>query len=160
MLNTSRFRLVLAGLATTTVLAGCTTPHAKPPTSQAVLDARAHRDEPGAPRCPSTTLAQVSPLQLGFPFNDATRTESMVEPIAGAARWLVCHPATSVVIKPDSDGHGNAAEQDQLARQRANVARDGLAARGVAADRIRVLARGATDPTGDVFLIRAEGRRW
>jgi outer membrane protein OmpA-like peptidoglycan-associated protein len=160
MSNTSRIHLVLAGLATMAALAGCTTPHAKPATSQAVQDARAHRDEPTAARCPSSTLAQVSPLQLGFPFNDATRTEPMVEPIAGAARWLVCHPATPVVIRADSDGHGTAAEQDQLARQRAEVARDGLAARGVAADRIRILGRGAADPTGDVFLVRAEGRRW
>jgi hypothetical protein len=33
-------------------------------------------------------------------------------------------------------------------------------AHGVAADRITILRRGATEPAGPVFLIRAEGRRW
>jgi outer membrane protein OmpA-like peptidoglycan-associated protein len=141
-------------------LAGCLTPHARPHTSQAVLDARAHRDEALAAACPGTPLSVASPLRVTFAFNAADLDGPSAEPLAQAARWLACHGQTPLAIQPDGDGHGSDADQDRLARQRAEVVSNYMAGHGVAADRIRVLARGADAPGGEVFLIRADGRRW
>jgi outer membrane protein OmpA-like peptidoglycan-associated protein len=152
-------RLTVAALAMA-ALAGCTTPHAKPKVSQAVLDARAHRDEPAANACPQTTLAQASPVFVGYAFDAVDLTEAASEPLADAARWLTCHAAVAVVIRPDADVHGTDAEQNALAARRAETVRTYLTAHGVAAGRIRVLARGAAEPPGEHMLIRAEGRRW
>jgi outer membrane protein OmpA-like peptidoglycan-associated protein len=160
MLDLARTRLAFAGLATAAALAGCMTPQAKPQLSQAVLDARAHRDTPVTAACPDVTLSALSPVVVGFAFNDIELTEGMTGPLEQPARWLVCHAAVSAVIRPDADSHGTDAEQDALARRRAEGVRDDLSARGVPAAQIRILRRGEAEPTGDVLLIRAEGRRW
>jgi outer membrane protein OmpA-like peptidoglycan-associated protein len=150
----------LAWIAAAVCLTGCLTPHAKPQTSQAVLDARAHRDVPVEAACPPATLAQVSPVQLGFGFDEAKPDSPLLADLTTAARWLACHPAVPVAIKPDGDGHGAPADQDRLARARGEVAQSFLISHRVAAARIRILDRGAAAPGGDVFLVRAEGRRW
>lgn len=149
----------LLALAAAALLSGCATPHLKPKISQAVLDARAHRNAPAAPACPTAPLAEVSPVLAGFPFDEATLADWLRQSLEPSARWLACH-STLTVIKPDADGHGTAAEQDRLAAARGAAVRDYLAAQGVPAGRIRVLARGQAEPAGEHFLIRAEGRRW
>jgi outer membrane protein OmpA-like peptidoglycan-associated protein len=159
-MSAPRLSLALAWIAAAASLAGCMTPHSKPHLSQAVLDARAHRDVPPSPACPAAPLSEVSPVQLGFPFDKAATDTAMTGQLDKAARWLACHDDTSVAIKPDADAHGTPAEQDALAASRAAVVRDYLAAHGIAPSRIRVLARTAPEPSGNVFLIRAEGRRW
>jgi outer membrane protein OmpA-like peptidoglycan-associated protein len=151
----------LACLAAALSLAGCLTPHAKPPTSQAVLDARAHRNEPAAAACPGTAPAAASPLQLTFAFNNAELDGPSAGSLAQAARWLACHGQTAVAVQPQGDGHGSEADQNQLAQRRGEVVASYLSGHGVGADRVRVLGRGAAAPGGDdIFLIRAEGRRW
>jgi outer membrane protein OmpA-like peptidoglycan-associated protein len=156
----SRPAAALAWIAAAVCLTGCLTSHSKPQTSEAVLDARAGRDVPAPPACPPAALAQVSPVQLGFGFDGAKPDAPLLADLATAARWLACHPAVTVAIKPDGDGHGAPADQDRLARQRAEVAQNLLVAHGVAQSRIRVLDRAAAAPGADVFLVRAEGRRW
>ena len=160
MLQARRRLLAPAGLAAAALLSGCMTPQVKPATSQAVLDARAHRDAPPSEACPATPLSEVSPVTVGFPFDESGLSEPVANTLVGAARWLGCHPAVAVVIRPEADGHGAAAEQDALARARAATASNYLTTHGIAAARIRVLARGQADPTGSHFLVRAEGRRW
>jgi peptidoglycan-associated lipoprotein len=150
----------LSGLALAAMLAGCMTPQVHPTLSQAVIDARARRDAPAAPACPQDALADVSPVMVGFPFDEAKLAAYVAQPLAPAAQWLACHPAISVAIRPDGDGHGAPAAQDALARARAEAVTNYLVARGVAAPRISVLARGAAESGGQYFLIRAEGRRW
>jgi outer membrane protein OmpA-like peptidoglycan-associated protein len=150
----------LSGLALAAMLAGCMTPQIHPQLSQAVIDARERRDAPAAPACPPGALADVSPVMVGFPFDEATLANYVAQPLAPAAQWLACHPAIPVAIKPDGDGHGAAAAQDALARARAEGVTRFLTAHGVAGARISVLARGAAEPGGQYFLIRAEGRRW
>jgi peptidoglycan-associated lipoprotein len=152
--------LVLALLTAASGLSGCTTPRAEPQASQAVLDARARRNAPAAATCPQDPVSSVSPVTIGFAFNESELTEAMSRQLAAPARWLTCHPAVAAVVRPDADGHGTDAEQDALARKRAEVVRSYLAARGVAADRIRILARAGAEPTGEVVVVRAEGRRW
>jgi outer membrane protein OmpA-like peptidoglycan-associated protein len=160
MFDLARTRLAFAGLATAAALAGCMTPQAKPQLSQAVLDARAHRDAPVTAACPDVSLSTLTPVAIGFAFNDTELTEGMTRLLEEPTRWLVCHRAVSAVIRPDADGHGTEAEQDALARRRAEGVQSYLSARGVTAGQIRILRRGEAEPTGDVLLIRAEGRRW
>lgn len=160
MLHARRRLLAPAGLAAAALLSGCMTPQIHPKTSQAVLDARAHRDAPPVEACPATPLNEVSPTTVGFPFDEAALSEPVANTLVGPARWLGCHPTVTVVIRPEADGHGSAAEQDALARARAATASNYLSAHGIVATRIRVLARGEADPAGSHFLIRAEGRRW
>lgn len=159
MFDAARLRLALACLGPL-ALAGCMTPQLSPQTSQAVLDARAHHDIPQAPACPQQPLNAISPIQVGYPFNDSQLTEALKLPLAEPAKWLACHPATQAVIIPDADAHGTDAEQDALARARAEGVRNYLVASGVPERQIRILRRGETPPTGDLFFIRAEGRRW
>lgn len=160
MLNTARIRLAFVWLAAAGALAGCLTPHTKPKLSQAVIDARGRRDAPVAEACPQDALGAVSPALVGFAFDESELTASMRLPLATRAKWLACHPDTPAVIKPDADNHGTAAEQDALAQARAEGVKAYFVAQGVAADRITILRRGATEPAGAIFLIRAEGRRW
>jgi outer membrane protein OmpA-like peptidoglycan-associated protein len=160
MHTSARLRLALVWLAAAGALAGCMTKHTKPQLSRAVIDARAHRDAPTVAACPQGELTALSPVLVGFAFNESELTESLRRPLATPAKWLACHPATAAVIKPDADNHGPDSDQDALAQARGEGVKAYLVAQGVAADRITVLRRGATEPAGGIFLIRAEGRRW
>lgn len=160
MLESSPFRLA-AALAATAVLAGCATAQrVDPQLSQAVAEVRARRDAPAAPACPQDALNAISPVNVGFAFNDTELTAAMGQPLIAAAQWIACHPATPVAIQPEADTHGTPLEQDTLARRRAERVRDYLTRHGVAAERVEILPRGQGAPAGQVFLIRAEGRRW
>lgn len=159
MFDAARPRLALA-LIGAAAISACTTPVAKPVLSQAVADARAHKDVPPEGACPETPLNSVSPLFVGFPFGEYKMDATLSQPVTEPARWIACHTATPIVIKPDADTHGTDAEQDTLAQRRAEAVRNYLIAHGVAAQRIRILRRNEAAPTGQVFLINAEGRRW
>ena len=154
----SRFRLAAALLMTACTVAGCITPRSKPKLSQAVVEARAHRDAPTGPVCPQTPLGDLGAPMAGFAYGEATVAES--PELTAAATWLACHPGVAVVIKPDADVHGTDAEQDALARRRGEAVRAYLVAHGVAAPTINLLPRGGAEPGGEHLLIRAEGRRW
>lgn len=156
----ARPRLVLVGLVAALGLAGCTTPRAKPALSAAVADARAHRNAPRGPTCAQEPLAAVSPVTIGFAFNEAELTDSMARALTEAGGWLACHPEAAATVLPDADGHGSEADQDGLARRRADAVKSYLVRAGVAAERVQILGRAAAPPTAEVFLIRAEGRRW
>ena len=160
MPNPARIRLALAVPIAAVGLAGCFTPSVKPELSQAVIDARARRAAPQPPRCPADPVSSVSPITVGYAFNDSELTAAMSTSLDAPARWLGCHPGVAAVILPDADGHGAPAEQDALARRRAEAVRSYLVAQGVAANRIQILPRGAEEPRGEAVLIRAEGRRW
>lgn len=160
MLDASPLRLSIIWIAAAAVLAGCTTPHVEPQQSQAVAEARARENAAPPPSCPQDPLSAVAPVTVGFAFNETDLTEAMSLPLIDGARWIACHPGVRVIIKPDADTHGTEAEQDTLARRRAERVRDYLTAHGVTADRIAILPRGQAVPPGEVFLISAEGRRW
>lgn len=159
MFDASRPRLAPAFLLAALSLAGCMTPHAKVHVSQAVKDARAHKDVTAAAACPQAPLATASPVLVSFAYDEATVDATSQPLLAAADQWLACRP-TRVAIAPASDGHGTDAEQDQLARKRGEMVAGYLTQHGVAADRIHILARGQKAPGGEVFLIQAEGRRW
>jgi outer membrane protein OmpA-like peptidoglycan-associated protein len=141
-------------------LAGCLTPHAKPEQSQAIKDALAREHAPMAAACPQTQMSEVSPVEMGFAFGEAALPDMIGHPLAAAARWLSCRPDVPVVVKPDADAHGDEAEQNGLARRRAEAVAAYLTSQGVARERIAILARGAAEPSSEHFLVLAEGRRW
>ena len=160
MLHPARIRLACAALLAAAGLTGCMTPRAEPELSQAVLDARAGRNAPASQGCAQQPLTAVSPATVGFAFNEAKAPDALPRALAAPVLWLACHPQAAAAILPDADGHGGPAEQDDLARRRAEAVRDYLAGQNIPAARIQILRRGAAEPKGEVVVIRAEGRRW
>ena len=147
-------------LACAATLAGCMTPHVQPALSQAVVQARAGAGhEPAA--CPADDLATLSPLDIGFGFDDAAVSEVGRQRLAIAAHWLACHPGIQVVIAPNADRHGDAAHQNDLASRRAQAVVSELRGQGARDAVIQTLARGAADPVGAPhLLVTAKGRGW
>lgn len=153
-------RLPAAGLAAALALGGCMTPHTKIKPSQAVLDARAHKNIAAAPPCSAIPLSAVSPARLGFAFEQATMDEITTPALQQPVAWLACHPGVAAVVKPDADNHGTEAEQDALAARRGEAVAAFLRGRGVPPGQIRLLGRTQSEPAGEHLLILAEGRRW
>jgi outer membrane protein OmpA-like peptidoglycan-associated protein len=149
-----------ASLACAAALSGCLTPHVKPTLSQAVVQARAGVGAKPT-TCPAGDLATLSPLEMGFGFDDPALTEADHSRLGGAARWLACHPHVEVVIRPDADRHGDAPHQDGLAQRRGQAVVDELRNLGARDAVIDLLARGAPDPvTAPHLVISAKGRGW
>lgn len=147
-------------LACATALSGCMTPRVQPVTSSAILDARA-RIGAKAAACPTEGLEALSPVNVGFAFDDPAITPAGQIRLAAAARWLACNPTVEAVIQPDADHHGPVTHLNDLATQRAQAVQTQLRALGAANTVIRILARGGTDPVAAPhMLIIAEGRGW
>ncbi|WP_165837076.1 OmpA family protein [Phenylobacterium hankyongense] len=150
-----------AGLVLATAgLGGCLTPRARPQPSQAILDARAHRDVPPATACAAQPLASVSPAEVNFGFAETSLPGAAPAALAPAIAWLVCHPGVPIVILPDADNHGAPEAQAALAKSRAETVRQYLLTQGVAPAQLQILPLAAAEPAGDHVLIRAIGRRW
>ena len=152
--------VLAVSLVCATALSACLTPHVQPTLSQAVVQARAAAGaKPAA--CPVGEVATVSPVEVGFGFDDAAVTEVGHKRLAAAVRWLACSPHAEVVVRPDADRHGDAAHQDDLAQRRAQAVEGELRSLGAKDAVIRILARGAPDPVSAPHLvISAKGRGW
>ena len=150
----------LAASLLAATLAGCLTPHVKPVMSKAVVEARARAGaKPAA--CVASPLVSVSPVDVGFGFDDATITEVGQRRLAVVARWLTCNPGVPVTISPDADNHGDEAHLKDLARRRAEAVQAQLRALGATAAVIHILPRGGPDPvTGPHLVVNAQGRGW
>jgi outer membrane protein OmpA-like peptidoglycan-associated protein len=149
-----------AGLICAAALTGCMTPHVQPALSQAVVQARAGAGQKPA-ACPADALPDISPVDVGFGFDDAAVSEVGRQRLAVAAHWLTCNPKVPVVIAPNADRHGDAAHQTDLASRRAQAVIDELRSQGARDALIQTLARGAADPvTAPHLLITATGRGW
>jgi outer membrane protein OmpA-like peptidoglycan-associated protein len=158
------FRAPISVLAVSLVcavaLSGCLTPHAQPTLSQAVVQARAGAGQKAA-ACPGDALSAISPVDIGFGFDDATVSEVGRTRLADAARWLACNPKVQVVVAPNADRHGEAAHQADLASRRAQAVIAELRGQGAKDVVIQTLARGVPDPmTAPHLLITAKGRGW
>jgi outer membrane protein OmpA-like peptidoglycan-associated protein len=150
----------LTALLLSAPLAGCTTQNIAPPPSQAVQQARQARAvKPAA--CTPGGLAAISPVELGFGFDDAKLSEVGQQHLAAAAQWLACNPGVAVVILPEADHHGDDAHLTELASNRAKAAQDQLRALGATGPTIHILSRGAADPVSEPHMvINATGRGW
>ena len=152
--------VVAAGLLCAAALAGCLTPHLKPPPSQAIVQARA-ASAAGPAACATGGLETISPVDLSFPFEEATLSEVGQQHLAQAAQWLGCNPGVEVVIKPDADNHGEPAHLNDLAQHRAQAVADQLRSQGATAAVLHLLPRDGADPvTAPHLLINATGRGW
>lgn len=152
-------RSSVPGLAAVLLAAGltaCTTPHAKPTLSAAVVDARAHRDI-----APETCNPLASPLSVAFPFGESQVNELTAPALESAGKLLACHPQAGAIVVGQADGHGTAQDQHALANARVQAVVQELQRRGVAAGRLQTQVEGAA-PTGDDnrLVVLAEGRRW
>jgi outer membrane protein OmpA-like peptidoglycan-associated protein len=137
-------------------LAACTAT-VKPALSEAVVDARAHRNATAELGC----TAMTSPVSVGFGFGESQVSDLAGPALDSASKLLTCHPQASAVVVGEADGHGTAQDQRSLAAARVQAVAQELQRRGVAADRVQTQAEGAA-PTGDDnrLVILAEGRRW
>ncbi len=154
------FPALAVSLISAAALSACLTPHVKPTLSQAVVEARAAAAaKPAA--CPSSDVSTISPVEVGFGFDEATVPEAAHKRLAAAAQWLVCNPHVEAVIQPDADRHGDAAHQNDLAQRRGQAVVDALRSLGARDAVIRLLPRGGADPvTAPHLLISAKGRGW
>ena len=151
-----RFLALPAAALLTAALAACTAT-VKPTLSEAVVDARAHKNATAEVGC--TPLA--SPVTVGFGFGESQVSELAVPALDSAGKLLTCHPQASAVVVGQADGHGTAQEQKSLAAARVEAVAQELQRRGVAAERLQTQTEGAA-PAGDDnrLVILAEGRRW
>ncbi|WP_372785780.1 OmpA family protein [Phenylobacterium sp.] len=149
-----------AGLICVLALAGCTTPRMKPSPSPAVLETRARIGAKPAV-CSGGPLASVSPIDVGFGFDETEIGDAARQNLVKAAAWLTCNPGVEVVILPKGDNHGTPAHRQELAEGRAKAVVDQLRALGATQAVIRSLAAGAVDPvTAPHLVISARGRGW
>ncbi|MBS0334279.1 MAG: hypothetical protein JSS35_16040 [Proteobacteria bacterium] len=147
-------------LACAFALSACLTPHAQPKPSPAVLEARGRVGaKPAA--CAPGGLDAISPVQVGFPFDDAQMPDAGARRLAAAARWLSCNPGVEVAILPSADNHGDTAHQDDLAQRRAQATVATLRDLGATAAVLHITRRGGADPIATPHLvIEASGRGW
>lgn len=150
----------LALLACAFALSGCLTQRVQPKPSSAVLESRTHAvAKPAA--CTPGGLEAISPVRVGFPFDDAEMPEAGSRRLAAATRWLLCNPGVEVAILPDADAHGDTAHQNDLAQRRAQATVATLRAQGATAAVLHITPRGAPDPIATPHLvIEANGRGW
>lgn len=154
-----RLSIILALSAAAAGLGGCLAQHVNPPLSHAVVDARAAATRPAV--CTPGGLEALSPVQVGFPYDDATMPEAGQKRLAAVAAWLKCNPGVEATIVPSADSHGDAAHLTDLAARRAQATVEMLRTLGANAVILHVTARDGADPvTGPHLLIKADGRGW
>jgi len=159
MSRSALFPCLAAGLICATTISACVTPRAKPVPSAAVQEARARVGVKANP-CAVGDLASVSPVTVGFGFQETTLDETAQRNLAKAADWLKCNAGVEVAILPGADAHGTAAKQRDLAAARAKVVVDQLRTLGVQSV-VRTVAADAPDPvTAPHLVILAQGRGW
>ena len=110
--------------------------------------------------------AGLAPRELLVPvlfhFDSTDLVECSVASLHSLRAHLDAHPEILVLeIEGHADGSGSDAHNDALSLERAEAIRDWLVARGVASERLRVSARGESDPAepNDADTGRAQNRR-
>ncbi|MBP5573469.1 MAG: PD40 domain-containing protein [Bacteroidales bacterium] len=105
------------------------------------------------------TVVQLVNIQ--FEFNSAALTADSEEGVAMLAAFLEQHPDLEVELSGHTDNVGSDAYNQQLSEQRAEVVRQALIEKGIAAARLSAKGYGATRPVGpnDTEAQRALNRR-
>jgi outer membrane protein OmpA-like peptidoglycan-associated protein len=98
---------------------------------------------------------------IEFDVDSATLRAESQPVLEEVARALTAHPDWKVAVEGHTDSSGGAAHNQQLSEARAAAVRDGLVARGVAAQRLVAVGFGAARPVADnaTELGRARNRR-
>ncbi len=145
--------------ATALWLSGCQVPgeQLKPPpvfTNQPLREAQAAEAPFSVPREPLGSQTDTLGDFLKFAGSDtvtfaprsAELSPAAREILARQATWLAARPAVAILIEGHSDERVSVPEAFALSEQRAHAVRRFLAANGVAAARIRLVAFGKTKP--------------
>ncbi len=96
-------------------------------------------------------------MDLLFRTNEHVLAESTGEHLADLAATLAAMPDLRIAVDGYADARGSDAYNRDLSERRAQYVRDLLAANGVAAERIRVTAHGASpaaEPTADSYALQ------
>ncbi len=99
--------------------------------------------------------------EVQFESGSAVITSPMRQTLAKVADVLRQHPGTQVSIIGHTDSVGSAQANQRLSEERAEAVRRELVAKGVRADRLVTVGRGATEPraSNDTAAGRAANRR-
>lgn len=96
---------------------------------------------PGRPKCP--------PLVVGFNTESVYPSHSANPPLARLAKWLVAHPAATIVVDGHADATGSDDKNLRLSRQRAAFIGATLEAAGAPKARVTVRAFGSYWPADE-----------
>lgn len=101
--------------------------------------------QPAIAEEPRDPLAQ--PIYFGY--DSAALTDQALEQLDRVVRWLFDHPDKAIVIRGHASEVGPRLYNQRLAHYRALRVRQYLLARGVAADRLRVVSAGESRPIAE-----------
>lgn len=125
------------------------------------LAAEQYRNEVQIQQLRRDVLLLTLDNEVQFETGSAVITAPMRQTLAKVAEVLRQHPGTQVSVIGHTDNVGGAAANQRLSEQRAEAVRRELVAKGVRADRLVTVGRGATEPraSNDTAAGRAANRR-
>jgi len=125
------------------------------------LAAEQYRNEVQIQQLRRDVLLLTLDNEVQFETGSAVITAPMRQTLDKVAEVLRQHPGTQVSIIGHTDNVGGAAANQRLSEQRAEAVRRELVAKGVRADRLVTVGRGATEPraSNDTAAGRAANRR-
>ncbi|GHT14009.1 hypothetical protein AGMMS4956_11100 [Bacteroidia bacterium] len=83
----------------------------------------------------------------GYPLNEAALSEQQKAALDEKAALILQHyPSAPIIIEGHTDNSGTHATNMQLSQERADVVKDYLVQKGIAADRITTIPKAATEP--------------
>lgn len=95
---------------------------------------------------PNGNIDLVMPGSITFAFDDATLNNSFKPTLDKLASTMVDYNKTTITIAGHTDSKGDAGYNKNLSQQRAYAVANYLSARGVASNRINVVAYGESSP--------------
>ena len=125
------------------------------------LAAEQYRNEVQIQQLRRDVLLLTLDNEVQFETGSAVISSPMRQTLAKVADVLRQHPGTQVSIIGHTDNVGGAAANQRLSEQRAEAVRRELVAKGVRAERLVTVGRGATEPraSNDTAAGRAANRR-
>ncbi|MBZ9538228.1 MULTISPECIES: OmpA family protein [Modicisalibacter] len=105
--------------------------------------------------------ADVVLKDVNFEFDSARLTSQAESILDGVAEKLASNPGVRVRLEGYTDSIGSAAYNKDLSQRRANSVKDYLTSQGIAADRMKAIGYGESQPiaTNDTPAGRAKNRR-
>jgi len=135
----------IAAVAAAGLLAACSSSAPTPAGSAAVTASPSGSGSRIAPGSEEDLAANVGDRVL-FDFDKAVLTNTAKAILDKQAAWLARYPQDHALIAGNTDERGTEEYNIVLGQRRANVTRDYLVAKGVAADRIATISYGKNRP--------------
>jgi outer membrane protein OmpA-like peptidoglycan-associated protein len=86
---------------------------------------------------------------VNFDFNKSTFKAESYPILYDAAKTLLKHPDTKVTIEGYTDNIGSESYNKKLSQKRAEMVKDYLVSKGIAASRLTAVGMGESNPVGD-----------